>query len=109
MRRRAIHDPIGIRISPAKKTAGMAKAMRIPTYGLALRPPAWSATTNSHEQPAIVTSAEPRMLSQWLVRKERTGRPSLSGTARTPRIQVSDQARHLAGGEVRPRQMFLFH
>src|SRR5580658_919192 len=112
MRRRASQEPMGIRISPAKKTAGIAKKIRIPRYGLAVLPPACNARINSQEQPAIVTSVDPRMLSQWLVRKERTGRLSsrlLSGTATPPRIQVSDQAGHLIGGEVWPRQMLLAH
>src|ERR1035438_2178966 len=112
MRRRASQEPIGIKISPAKKIAGMAKTIRIPTYGLAVLPPACSTTRNSQEQPAIVTRAEPSVLSQWLVRKARTGRLSpalLSGTAATPCIQVSDQTGHLLAGKMRPGEMFLAH
>src|ERR1700689_2138954 len=112
MRRRASQTPIGIRISPAKKTAGMAKKIRIPKYGLAVFPPACNARINSQEQPAMVTSVDPRTLSQWLVRKDRTGRFSSSlssGTAAPSRIQVGDEAGHLLGGEVRPGEMFFAH
>src|SRR5580698_10416282 len=112
MRRLASHEPIGIRINPAKNTAGMAKKISIPTYGLAVLPPACNTTTNSQEQPAMVTSADPSRLSQWLVRKERTEWfPSigLPATARSSSIEVGDQSRHFLRGEVRPCQMFFAH
>jgi hypothetical protein len=45
----------------------------IPIYGMLTPPRKWSGRRNSHVNPAVVTRAVPRRLTQWLESKAKTG------------------------------------
>src|SRR6266567_7946079 len=115
MRRRARKAPTGINASPAKNTAGTTKKIRIPRYGLFTRPPTCIGNRRSHEHPAMVTSEAPAMLSQWLVRNDKTGwspvplRALSAAITRIPDVQVSNQVGHFSRRKVRPCKTLLAH
>src|SRR5271165_2241089 len=74
MRLRARKTPRAIKIRPATKTIGITRKTTMPMYGLLACPRSWVGRANSQEKPAVVTSAAPSMLIQWLEISIRIGR-----------------------------------